>query len=104
MIFMSTLTIPRSIPEVQIGHTIPPIFDNDLEQSFETYFEIIGLVPPTYTIDIKRDGERFLGTCLELKNIFVDGTNKEDVFRKMRIVIEEFLKSQGVDDKSFNLS
>ena len=104
MIFLSTTTISSLIPPVQISDTVSSLFDNDLEQSFETYFEIIGLVPPTYTIDIKRDGERFLGTCLELKNIFVDGTNKEDVFRKMRIVIEEFLKSQGVDDKSFNLS
>jgi len=104
MFIMSTVTISSLIPQVQIGNTVSSLFDNNLEQLFETYFQIIGLEPTTFTVDIQRDGERLLGTCLELKNIFVDGTNKEDIIRKMRIVIEEFLKSQDVENKSFNLN
>ena len=81
-----------------------------LEQSIFTTFGFEIPKEPTnplqkqYTIQVDQDGERFIGTCLELDNVFVNGIDTEDVMRRIRIVIEEFLQYQGTPDKNFNLS
>lgn len=91
----------KSKPLVQSsGETTPFRFGTHYDQDYD----YLNLETITYTIEIEKDGERFLGTCLELENIFVDGTDDEDVMRKIRIVIDEFLKSQNIQDKNFNLS
>ena len=86
---------PIYLPELK-----EPIFT---EYIFETPQEPTTSLTKTYTIHVEQDGEKFIGTCLELENIFVDGIDEEDVMRRIRIVIEEFLEHNGIHDKEFNV-
>ena len=71
---------------------------------FEIPKESTSPIQKKYTIQMEQDGDRFIGTCLELDNVFVDGIDEEDVMKRIRIVIEEFLDYRGIHDKNFNLS
>ena len=71
--------------------------------SFEVPKQPTVMFGRTYRYILEQDGERLLGTCLDLENVFVDGTNEEDVVRKLQIVIDEYLNSRDIQDKDFNL-